>query len=43
VRAITPTDVFLTVLTNGKLTGDKVGPHSDLIGEFPYLGPMYKA
>jgi hypothetical protein len=25
------------------VTGDKVGPHSDLLGEFPYLGPPHKA
>src|SRR5262249_55622327 len=31
-------DVFLSMLTNGKVTGDKVGPHSDLLDEFPYLG-----
>jgi len=31
-------DVFLSVLTNGKVTGDKVGPHGDLLEEFPYLG-----
>jgi Domain of unknown function (DUF4331) len=31
-------DVFLTTLTNGKVTGDKVGPHGDLLAEFPYLG-----
>jgi hypothetical protein len=24
-------DVFLSVLTNGKVTGDKVGPHKDLL------------
>ena len=36
-------DVFLPILTNGKVTGDKVGPHSDLLGEFPYLGPPHKA
>jgi hypothetical protein len=35
-------DVFLPILTNGKVTGDKVGPHSDLLGEFPYLGPPHK-
>jgi len=23
----------------GKVTGDKVGPHIDLLNEFPYLGP----
>jgi hypothetical protein len=31
-------DYFLGKLTNGKVTTDKVGPHSDLLGEFPYLG-----
>jgi hypothetical protein len=34
-------DVFLAVLTNGKVTEDKVGPHADLLGEFPYLGPPH--
>src|SRR5215831_6927208 len=34
-------DVFLSMLTNGKVTGDKVGPHSDLLDEFPYLGPPH--
>ena len=36
-----PTDdgkgLFLTVF-NGKLTGDKTGPHGDMLNEFPYLG-----
>jgi hypothetical protein len=36
-------DSFLAVLTNGKITEDKVGPHNDLIAEFPYLGPPHKA
>ena len=31
-------DTFLAVLTNGKVTGDRVGPHGDLLNEFPYLG-----
>jgi hypothetical protein len=31
-------DVFLPLLTNGKIIGDKVGPHTDLLVEFPYLG-----
>jgi hypothetical protein len=35
-------DVFLPILTNGRVTGDKVGPHSDLLDEFPYLGPPHK-
>jgi hypothetical protein len=34
-------DAFLTVPTNGRVTGDKVGPHSDLLAEFPYLGPPH--
>jgi hypothetical protein len=34
-------DAFLAVLTNGKLTGDKVGPHNDLLAEFPWLGPPH--
>ena len=42
-RALTGdvSDFFLALLTNGKVTGDKVGPHSDLITEFPYLGPPH--
>jgi len=31
-------DVFISLLTNGKLTRDGVGPHRDLLAEFPYLG-----
>jgi Domain of unknown function (DUF4331) len=34
-------DVFFSMLTNGKVTGDKVGPHNDLLDEFPYLGPPH--
>jgi hypothetical protein len=34
-------DAFLAVLTNGKVTEDKVGPHGDLLSEFPYLGPPH--
>ena len=42
-RALTDdvVDDFLSMLTNGKVTGDKVGPHGDLLGEFPYLGPPH--
>ena len=36
-------DVFLAVLTNGRVTGDKVGPHVDLLAGFPYLGPAHNA
>jgi uncharacterized protein DUF4331 len=35
-------DHFLSILTNGKVTTDKVGPHSDLLNEFPYLGAPHK-
>jgi hypothetical protein len=34
-------DAFLVVLTNGTVNGDKVGPHTDLLAEFPYLGPPH--
>jgi hypothetical protein len=36
-------DHFLAILTNGKVTTDRVGPHSDLLNGFPYLGPPHKA
>jgi hypothetical protein len=35
-------DTFLSLLTNGKVTEDKVGPHSDLLDEFPYLAPPHE-
>ncbi len=39
----TPTDDVvdpaLALLTRGQLTTDMVGPHNDLLTEFPYLGP----
>jgi Domain of unknown function (DUF4331) len=35
--------VFLGVLSNGKVTDDKVGPHTDLLAEFPYVGPPHNA
>lgn len=35
-------DTFLSILTNGKVTRDNVGPHDDLLGSFPYLGPPHK-
>ena len=34
-------DVFFSMFTNGKVTGDKVGSHGDLLDEFPYLGPPH--
>jgi hypothetical protein len=37
------TDAFLALITNGKVPEDKVGPHTDLLPEFPYLGPPHRA
>jgi hypothetical protein len=34
-------DLFLAILTNGKVTTDGVGPHGDLLADFPYLGPPH--
>ena len=44
-RALTDdvVDFFLPLLTNGKVIQDKVGPHKDLLAEFPYVGPPHKA
>jgi hypothetical protein len=44
-RALTDdvVDFFLPLLSNGKVTGDKVGPHTDLLTEFPYVGAPHKA
>ena len=35
--------VFMPILTNGKVKGDKTGPHSDLLDVFPYVGSPHKA
>jgi Domain of unknown function (DUF4331) len=34
---------FLPLLSNGKVTDDKVGPHKDLLTQFPYVGPPHQA
>ena len=34
-------DTFLAIITNGKVKGDGIGKHSDLLSEFPYLGPPH--
>jgi len=34
-------DVFLSMYTKGKVTKDEVGPHDDLLDEFPYVGPPH--
>ena len=36
-------DFFIRILTNGRVTEDKVGPHSDLLLEFPYVGPPHRS
>jgi hypothetical protein len=36
-------DWFMRVLTNGRVTGDSVGPHGDLLLEFPYVGPPHQS
>lgn len=34
-------DIELNLVTNGKITGDGVGPHSDYLAAFPYVGPPH--
>jgi hypothetical protein len=34
-------DGFISILTNGKVTRDDVGPHGDLLPGFPCLGPPH--
>jgi hypothetical protein len=36
-------DGFISILSNGKLTGDNVEQHKDLLASFPYVGPPHKA
>jgi Domain of unknown function (DUF4331) len=36
-------DSFIRILTNGKVKEDKVGPHGDLLLEFPYVGPPHQS
>ena len=36
-------DIFLSTITNGKVMTDHVGPHRDLLVDFPYLGQPHKA
>jgi hypothetical protein len=31
-------DIELNLVTNGQVTGDGVGPHTDYLPNFPYLG-----
>ena len=34
-------DALLVLLTRGRLTSDLAGPHTDLLPDFPYLGPPH--
>ncbi len=34
-------DIELALVTNGKVTTDKVGPHTDYLSTFPYLGNQH--
>jgi len=34
-------DLLASLLTRGRVTSDLVGPHTDLLDEFPYLGPPH--
>ena len=34
-------DTFVAIITNGKVKGDGIGPHADLLAEFPYVGPPH--
>jgi hypothetical protein len=36
-------DAFLSIITNGRVTRDNVGSHTDLLSVFPYLGPPHQA
>jgi hypothetical protein len=36
-------DVFLPILTNGKIIRDNIGPHTDLLAAFAYVGQPHKA
>jgi hypothetical protein len=35
-------DFFLPLLSNGKVTQDKVGPHKDLLAQFPYVAAPHQ-
>jgi hypothetical protein len=35
-------DLNVAIFTNGRVTEDGVGPHTDLQSEFPYLGPPHE-
>lgn len=35
-------DHFISIMSNGRVTRDNVGPHKDLLAAFPYLGAPHK-
>lgn len=35
------TDARLRMISNGRISGDGIGPHTDLLPGFPYLGPPH--
>jgi hypothetical protein len=35
-------DQFLSILTNGRVTTDGIGPHNDLLADFPFLGQPHR-
>jgi uncharacterized protein DUF4331 len=34
-------DLLAALLTKGRITSDGIGPHTDLLAEFPFLGPPH--
>jgi hypothetical protein len=44
-RALTDdvSDHFVALFTNGKVSEDGVGPHTDLLREFPHVGPPHSS
>jgi hypothetical protein len=34
-------DLIVALLTRGRITSDLAGPHTDLLDDFPYLGPPH--
>ena len=34
-------DLIVALLTRGRITGDLAGPHTDLLDDFPFLGPPH--
>src|SRR2546421_7846430 len=41
-ETLVSTSLIVTVITDRKVTADRIGPHEDLHAEFPYLGPPHR-